>query len=124
MTRILRNTFSAAILTSAAIMLAGCPTGTGAVIPGATGVGSSTAPGTTPAASACAQEKASGTPAPGTSAHGAYNAQLLPDGWATAHKDEAAVTAAFRAQEGGANWACMQKFYAGAISVYMNKKNM
>ncbi len=127
MTRILRNTFSAALLTSAAIMLAGCPAGTGAVIPGATGVGGTTAttPGgttTTPTtgAAACTRNAATGTPAEGTSVHGKYNKQLLPDGWATAHKSEADVTAAIAKLEAGiaADWNCFQKFYGGAYTQY------
>lgn len=129
MTRILRNTFSAAFMVSAAIMLAGCPSGVGANIPGATGMGgTTTTPGgttTTPTtgAAACAATSPSLPAQPGTSVHGAYNNQNLPNGWPAAYSSEAEVTARFKQAEGGADWNCMQKFYAGAITVYNQKKN-
>ena len=119
---------SAAFFVSTAVMLAGCPSGTGAVIPGATGVGgTTTTPGgttTTPTtgAAACTQNAPTGNPEPGTSIHGAYDKQLLPATWAATYKTEADVTAAFKAQEGGASWNCMLKFYPGATTVYAGKK--
>ena len=96
---------------------------------GATGMGGTTTTpgGTTTApttgAAACAATSPAAPPAPGTAVHGAYNNQNLPATWADTYKSEAEVTAKFKSEEGGANWNCMQKFYAGAITVYMSKKN-
>jgi hypothetical protein len=128
-TRILRNSFRAALLASTAIMLAGCPSGVGANIPGTGGSmgGTTTTPGgttTTPAtgAAACTAANPSQPGEAGTSIHGEYDKQLLPATWADTYKSEQEVTNRFRQAENGPDWNCMLKFYQGATSVYLRKK--
>ena len=57
----------------------------------------------------------------GTPAMGKYNNQWLPKTWADAYKSEAAVTAAIDKIK-DADWACFQKFYPGATTVYNQLK--
>lgn len=119
-----RKAFAALMMTAAAAVLAGCPAGTGANIPGTGGTlgGSTTTPGgttttttttTTPTADACPRS-VSPNAARGTSVHGKYNNQLLPEGWSVQYKTEAEVTTGITNLYQGADWACFQKFYPGA----------
>lgn len=121
MTRIL----SAAFIASTAVLLAGCPSGTGALIPGATGVGGSAAPTTgassAPTTGGCTRTVPADA-ARGTAAHGAYNNQLLPAGWAVQLKSEAEVYEAIKKQDGGADWDCFKVFYPGATTLYQQGK--
>ena len=120
MTRTIRHTLVAGMF---AAMVSGCAGGT---IPGMPGLASPSPSGTpsgaTPGVADCTRE----TPTKffvGTKAQGAYENQNLPleGGW-DGLKDEAAVTEAIKKQEASANWACFQKFYGGASTIYLRKK--
>lgn len=118
------NRILSAALLASTVMLAGCPSGTGALIPGATGVGSSAAPGTTGGTTTtggCTRTVPADA-ARGTAAHGAYNNQLLPAGWAVQLKSEAEVYEAIKKQDGGADWDCFKVFYPGATTLYTQGK--
>lgn len=74
-----------------------------------------------PGAMDCAKDAPAATPVVGRANQGAYNGQRLPNGWdALASEDE--LTAAIAKIEGNADWACFQKFFPGAFTVYMGKK--
>jgi hypothetical protein len=120
LTRTIRHTLVAGMF---AAFVSGCAGGN---IPGLPGMGSPSPTGTpsgaTPTVADCTRE----APAKffvGTKAQGAYENQNLPleGGWDML-KDEAAVTEAIKKQEASANWACFQKFYGGASTIYLRKK--
>jgi len=142
LTRILQNTFGAALLVAATMSLTGCPSGLAAAIPGMAGAGAvpsaapaATTPGTTPAAGgglttttpaasgpgACSRTEPSMPKITGNASMGEYNGQGLPNGYDT-YDTEAEVTAAIRKEDGGENWNCFQKFYPGATTVYKRNK--
>lgn len=72
---------------------------------------------------ACTAEKSDLDKDNGTAAMGAYNNQWLPRGWAAAYKSEAAVTAAIDNIK-DLDWACFQKFYPGASTVWKRKRGL
>lgn len=126
----IRNAFATALLASAAVVLAGCPTVPGATIPGMsdlTGASPSPTPATTasaaPTAADCATDKPAATPESGKAELGAYAYKSLPNGWNAAYNTEAEVTAGIKNQEGKDSWACWQKFYPDAYAVYLTKKD-
>lgn len=71
-------------------------------------------------ASACDRSGPAVSPTSGSARHGAFNQQLLPGGWDSL-EGEQEVIAAINREEGGGNWACFQKFYPGATTVYRAK---
>ncbi len=77
-------------------------------------------PTATPVAD-CARTAPAATPTTGKAQHGAYQAQVLPNGWDNL-KDEAEVTLAMSRLEGGADWACFRKFFQGAVAIYQTRK--
>ena len=77
-------------------------------------------PPPTPTGGDCTRSAPAVPPAAGTARHGAFNAQLLPGGW-QALETEQDVIDAIGAEDGGSNWACFQKFYPGAVTVYQGK---
>ncbi len=74
-------------------------------------------------AAACAAEKSNADKDNGTGALGAYNNQYLPKGWNAVHKSEAAVSSAIDKIKGD-DWACFQKFYPGATTVWKKKRGL
>ncbi|MEB3329242.1 MAG: hypothetical protein VKQ33_08440 [Candidatus Sericytochromatia bacterium] len=125
MTRTIRHTLTAGLFSSA-MLFTGCA---GANIPGLPGG----LPGDTPSnnptspmpvsASDCTRDKPAADPVKGGPALGKYNGQTLPAGYDKAYSSEAQVTEAIKKEDGGANWACFQKFYPGAVTVYTQIKN-
>lgn len=109
------------------------PAGTATTAPGATATAAPTTPTATamptaapaapkmgdPAITAaqCAADKENFDKDNGTEDLGAYNNQYLPKGWLAAYSTEAEVTAAI-SRTNGADWACFQKFYPGAVTVW------
>ena len=119
MIKILRAAAAMSFAGATMAVLAGCPA---AGIPGLTGAstmpGGSADPG---AAASCTRTEPSMPKITGNASMGDYNGQGLPNGWDT-YKSEADVTAAIKKMDGGTDWACFQKFYPGATTVYMKKK--
>jgi hypothetical protein len=73
----------------------------------------------------CKAEKSDADKDNGTAAQGGYNNQWLPKGWVTAYKSEQAVTDAIAEKfDGTADWACFQKFYPGATTIYKRRTGM
>lgn len=70
----------------------------------------------------CTRTSPAVTPTSGQSKHGAYNAQRLPNGWDASMANEAAVTLAIAKLDGTGDWACFNKFYPGAATVYQALK--
>lgn len=132
MTRSIRNAFATALLASAAVVLAGCPSVPGATIPGMSdltgGTGAQT-PATTasaaPTAAQCDRDKPASPAEGGKAELGAYANILIPNGWNAAYKTEAEVTARFKKaeMEEAANWPCYLKFYPNATAIYATKKD-
>lgn len=124
MTRTIRHTLVAGVF---AALFSGCAGGN---IPGMPGMGGSPtpAPGATPitatpvSGSDCTRDKPAAEPVKGGPAVGKYNGQSLPNGY-DKYTTEAQVTEAIKKEDGGANWACFQKFYPGAVTVYQGLKS-
>lgn len=110
--------------------LFGCGQTPTATDPGAGGAGAisfptpSAAPTASPSATAsgtCQRTSPAGNPVVGTSRQGDYVGQQLPDGY-DQYGSEAEVTAAIqKLYNDQANWACFQKFYPGATTVFRRK---
>ena len=74
---------------------------------------------TTPAG--CSRVDPAGNPVVGTARQGEYMGQQLPQGY-DVYGSEAQVTAAIqKIYDDKANWACFQKFYPGASTVFKRK---
>ena len=67
---------------------------------------------------ACDRADPAAKPVPGNARHGAYNAQMLPNGFDSL-SSEAEVTLAIARVRKTADWACFQKFYPDAVTVFM-----
>lgn len=136
MSKIVRATIAAAIMFAAPLALTGCPggvgmipgtttiPGTGTALPGTTPGGGTTAPVATGPTSGCAQAAPSSPADTGKASLGGYAGQLLPSGYNAAYNSESEVTARFREAEVGdaGIWACMRKFYNGAMKTYDARK--
>lgn len=108
-------------------MLFGCGQTPTATNPGAGGSGGYYAPPSpTPtaepsSAAGCQRISPAGNPVVGTARQGDYVGQQLPDGY-DQYGSEAEVTAAIqKLYNDQANWACFQKFYPGASTVFRRK---
>lgn len=79
-------------------------------------------PSPTPTATlACERDRPAGNPTIGTSRQGEYTGQQLPQGY-NVYGSEAEVTAAIqRLYDSGGDWACFQRFYPGASTVFKRK---
>lgn len=124
----MRQLFAAALFTSSVMLLAGCPSTTGANVPGMGDLLAGASPTPSPtvstgpaSASDCKAEKPALDPIKGTPAMGRYNGQGLPGDYGV-YTTEEKVTEAIGKQENGPNWACFQKFYPGAVTVYLQNK--
>ena len=130
MTKFAQFAFAAAAVAT----LAGCPSGTGAMIPGVGGA--STAPGVKGADAALAAQCSASAPAAaaatGTAKHGRYDKQLLPNTWDNL-ESEAKITESidkFIADAGTGDaakvnqWNCFNKFYPGTLTVYYGIKGI
>lgn len=122
MTRTIRHTLVAGVF---AALVSGCAGGSVPGLPGMPAASPTNNP-TSPmpvSASDCTRDKPAADPVKGGPALGKYNGQTLPNGYDKAYSTEEAVTAAIAKEDGGANWACFQKFYPGAVTVYTGLKN-
>jgi len=73
----------------------------------------------------CKADKSDADKDNGTAAQGGYDNQWLPKGWVAAYKSEQAVTDAIASKfDGTADWACFQKFYPGATTIYKRRMGM
>jgi hypothetical protein len=103
------------------------PTGTQTLPPAGTQPApSTTAPTATPTPTptgtlACERDRPAGNPTIGTSRQGEYLGQQLPQGYHV-YGSEAEVTAAIqRVYDNGGDWACFQRFYPGASTVFKRR---
>lgn len=112
----------------AAAWLAGCaPNGLPTVPTGAQQAPAPPVPVSTPAPAsptptlACDRDRPAGNPTIGTSRQGEYLGQQLPQGYHV-YGSEAEVTAAIqRVYDNGGDWACFQRFYPGASTVFKRR---
>jgi hypothetical protein len=132
LTRTIRHTLTAGLFTSAVLFMGCTP---GASIPGLPGGIMSAMPSMSPTPKPvtkddCTAASPQSSPDTGAAGLGAYANQLLPQGWNNAYKSEAQVTEAIAkwdvnetgSESDKSRWACFQKFYQGATTVYMSKK--